>query len=151
MSTSATNPGTVTLDALLSAVRNAVDSGRIGTPVNVRVHWQFSETDLRKAALIVARIANEALGLEVPAWRVRSGKIAASKGNMLNVLGEDRRGRTLLATLFRGESNEFALTVFGNHGILRLEDAGLDEDSLGTIDEEADWWQSLAEAIGPGS
>ena len=147
MSPPATKPGTVSLDALLTAVRNAVDSGRIGSPVNVRVHWQFSGTDVKAAALAAVRIADEALALDEPAWRVRTGKLEASKGRMLNVLGEDRRGRTLLATLCRGEANEFALTVFGNHGTLRLEHAGLDENSLGAVDSDAAWRQSLAEAI----
>lgn len=148
MSPPVTKPGTVSLDALLTAVRNAVDSGRIGSPVNVRVHWQFSGTDVKQAALVAVRIADEALALDEPAWWVRTGKLVASTGRMLNVLGEDRRGRTLLATLCRGEENEFALTVFGNHGTLRLEHAGLDENSLGDVDTDAAWRQSLTKAIG---
>ena len=175
-------PDTVTLDALLSAIRNAVDSGRIGTPVNVRVHWQFSETDMKHAALVAVRIADEALALEEPAWRIRASELEASnsplkkgsdplegvatqgktgrpervrhlfqrtaKGRILNVLGEDRRGRTLLATLCRGDANEFALTVFGNHGTLRLEHAGLEESSLEPVDTDAGWWRDLTESIG---
>jgi hypothetical protein len=148
MSRPVAKPDTVTLDALLSAIRNAVDSGRIGTPVNVRLHWQFSETGVKHAALVAVRIADEALALEEPAWRVRASELEAAKGRILNVLGEDRRGRTLLATLCRGEANEFALTVFGNHGTLRLEHAGLDATSLDALDTEGNWRQSLVEAIG---
>lgn len=148
MSTSATKPGIVTLSSLVSAIRDSVDSGRIGTPVNVRVHWQFSETDLAKAAFVAARIADEALALEEPAWRIRNGASAVTQRRILNLLAEDRRGRTLLATLCRGKVNEFSLTVFGNHGTLRLEHAGLDESSLDELpSSEATWQKSLDEAI----
>ncbi|MFP6764129.1 MAG: hypothetical protein VB858_10935, partial [Planctomycetaceae bacterium] len=66
----------------------------------------------------------------------------------LNVLGKDCHGRTLLVTVCQGAAPEFALTVFGNHGVLRLEHAGLDV-SLPEAREtaEPEWRQGLLQAM----
>lgn len=149
MNAPATVPGQVTFESVLSSIRTAVDSGRIGTPVSVRIHWQCSSSSLREAAVVAVRIADAALTLETPSWRTRPDGTITPQSRILNILGEDRRGRTLLATLCSGSANELTVTVFGNHGTLRLEHAGLDEGSLTSVNCEAPaWQQSLVEAIG---
>jgi len=150
MQTTRAFPGAVTVHSLLAAIRSAVDSGRIGTPVSVRLHWEFSEIPLRDAAVLAVRIADEALALEQPAWRVRTG----NSDRLLNVLGEDRQGRTLLITVCRGTVRGLGLTVFGNHGVLRLEHAGLEELSQESPENikpelaEPVWQQRLLQSIG---
>lgn len=134
MSPSATVPGTVTLESVRSAIQASVRSGRIGTPVNVRIHWQFSDLNPSAAAAVAVQLADAALSLDNPAWRARSGK-ADSKTSQLNVLGEDASGKTVLASLVRGPVPEFAITVFGNHGTLKLEHAALDEATLPDVEE----------------
>ena len=145
MQTTSAFPGAVTVQALLKSVRSAVDSGRIGTPVGVRLHWQCADTPLKDAVLLAARIADEALSLEQTVWRVRTGR----SGRLLNVLGEDRQGRTLLITVCRGAARDLGLTVFGNHGVLRLEHAGLEETSQKLPETtESEWQQGLLQAMG---
>ena len=145
MQTTPAFPGAVTVHSLLTAIRSAVDSGRIGIPVGVRLHWQCTDTGLRDAVLLAVRIADEALSLEQAVWRVRTGR----SGRLLNVLGEDRQGRTLLITVCRGAARELGLTVFGNHGVLRLEHAGLEEPSQKILETtEPEWQQGLLQAMG---
>ena len=115
------------------SVRASVSSGRIGTPVNVRIHWQFSSLSLPAAAAVAVQLADAALSLEKPAWRVRT----AAKNSQVNVLGEDAGGKTVLISLVRGATPEFAVTVFGNHGTLKLEHARLDVDTLPTGNAES--------------
>ena len=136
---------TVTFTDLLNSVRTAIDGGRIGTPVNVRIHWQFKEASPLQASQSAVRIADEALAFEDVVWRVRKDREQTPR--MLNLLGEDRRGRTVLVTLCSGDDPDFEMTVFGNLGTLRLEHAGLDEGSL-TDHSKLEWAQSLASAIG---
>lgn len=133
MSHSATAPGAVTFESVREAMRESVSSGRIGTPVNVRIHWQFSGVKPSAAADVAVQLADAALSLDKPAWRVRT----AAENSQVNVLGEDAGGKTVLISLVRGSTPEFALTVFGNHGTLKLEHASLDEDSLPSGDAES--------------
>ena len=128
MSHSATMPGAVTFDSVREAIRTSVSSGRIGTPVNVRVHWQFSSLCPAAAADVAVQLADAALSLDKPAWRVRT----AAEDTFVNLLGEDTGGKTVLISLVRGAVPEFTVIVFGNHGTLKLEPASLDEDTLPT-------------------
>lgn len=135
MNISSAISGTVTQDALISAIQTVIDSQRIGTAVSVRIHWQVAEVSLRNAAAFAMEIASAALELDGAGWRRRP---ASQDGPVLNVLGEDGRGRTALITLCRSESAEFSATVFGNHGVLRLEHAAIDEKSLRMTDSFAE-------------
>ena len=128
MSHSATMPGAVTFDSVREAIRTSVSSGRIGTPVNVRVHWQFSSLCPAAAADVAVQLADAALSLDKPAWRVRT----AAEDTFVNLLGEDTGGKTVLISLVRRSVPEFTVIVFGNHGTLKLEHASLDEDTLPT-------------------
>lgn len=133
MSHSAAVSGAVTFDSVREAIRASVNSGRIGTPVNVRIHWQFSGLSPSAVAEFAVQLADAALSLDKPAWRVRT----AAENSQVNLLGEEAGGKTVLISLVRGAVPEFAVIVFGNHGTLKLEHARLDEDSLPSGDAES--------------
>lgn len=137
----------VSASDLLAAISAATEGGRVGIPCNVRIHWQVIDNNLTDAAIVAAKIADSALSLDGPTWRVRSCQSDGCR--LLHVLGEDKQGRTALVSLCTGDSSEFSLTVFGNLGTLRLENSGLDESSPLPRDDEP-WMQSLHEAIADG-
>lgn len=142
MSQSATVPGAVAFDSVREAIRSSVSSGRIGTPVNVRIHWQFSSLSPPAAADVAVQLADAALSLDEPAWRVRT----AVEDSLVNLLGEDEGGKTVLISLVRRAVPEFAVIVFGNHGTLKIEHASLDEDTLPTGNAES--VQQFSEMLG---
>ena len=124
-----------------------LSSGRIGQPVNVRLHWQFESgcQSLESAAITAAALADTVLTLELPEWTVRRNKSLDSAKGLLNLLGRDTRGRTLLITLASADSPELSLTVYGNHGVARLNGAHL----IGTAERPPDWLADLEQTLCP--
>lgn len=118
----------VTFDDLAQAIRNAIQAERIGVPVSVRLHWEFEEApvDLRAVADSAIALADAALKFDEPVWRERPQET----GKTLNLLGSDKRGRTALLTLVAASEPSISLTVYGNHGVVRLEDAVLDRATI---------------------
>ncbi len=139
-STTAVAPGLVTLSSVKTTVLAAVNSGRIGDPVNVRLHWQIEEstTDLTGAAIVAAGLADAVLSLANPGWRVRT----RVDGRLLHILGRDDRGRTTLISLCAGDTSTLAVTVYGNHGVVRLEDS-----MVGELDMEEPANDTLAASL----
>lgn len=131
----------ITFPELCNSVRAVLEASRVGTPVNVRLHWEFSESEAEFPAVLTAAvaIADKALQLEEASWRVRRH----ASGRTLNVLGSDRRGRTLLITLVARSEPRTAMTVFGNHGIVRLEEGWVDPDSIPDSFESCSWVPGL--------
>jgi len=113
--------GVVTLSAVKTTLLAATSSGRIGEPVNVRLHWQTgkSTADLTGAAIAAAGLVDAVLRLMNPVWRVRKG----ADGQLLHLLGRDDNGRTTLITLGAGDKSKLAVTVYGNHGVVRMDDS----------------------------
>lgn len=135
----------ITFDELCGSVHTVVGTGRLGTPVNVRLHWEFLESESRLPDVLTAAvaIADEALQLDQPTWRVRRHASART----LNVLGSDTTGRTLMITLVAESQPMTALTVFGNHGIVRLEDGWVALDSIPDSFDDKPWITGLQEAV----
>ncbi len=108
---------------LQSAVNGVVTSGQVGEPVNVRVHWDVADdsADLAEALLAAGALADAALSLTQTRWTVRRD----AHDRLLNALGVDDRGRTALLSASRAASDQISLTVFGNHGVARIEQACL--------------------------
>ena len=139
------NVGRITVSELCDSIRTVLDSGRLGTPVNVRLHWEFSESaSLLQTVLVAAvAIADLALQLEEPVWRVRRHE----SGRTLNLLGSDRRGRTLMITLVAEATPQAALTIFGNHGIVRLDEGWVDLNSIVESAKELSWIAGIQAAF----
>jgi hypothetical protein len=135
----------ITFVELSQSVRSVLETGRLGTPVNVRLHWEFSDQECDIPAVLAAAvaIADEALQLEQPTWRVRRH----ATGRTLNVLGTDQRGRTLLITLVARSEPRTAMTMFGNHGIVRFEDGWVDPDSIPDSLVDHNWFPGLQAAL----
>lgn len=138
--------GRMTVPELCDSVRNALETGRLGTPVNVRLHWEFSESaNLLQTVLTTAvEIADLALQLKEPTWRLRLHE----SGRTLNLLGSDCRGRTLMITLVAEASPQTALTIFGNHGILQLNEGWLDPNSIADSAKQRSWIADIQAASG---
>ena len=137
--------GRMTVSELCDSVRRVLESGRLGTPVNVRLHWEFceSEASFPAIATTAVAIADVALQLQEPVWRVRRH----SSGRTLNILGNDQRGRTLMISLVAKSAPQTAMTIFGNHGIVRREDGWVDPQSVPESLEDCQWAAALKAAI----
>lgn len=131
----------VSFDDLCRTIRTAIDSDRIGEPVNVRLHWEFpaGTRSLKDAAETAVAIADTALALNAPEFRVRH---AAARG-LLHLLCEDSRGRSALITLAEVPTPRFAMTVYGNHGVARIEESVLSPPERKFLTEPPSWLQSL--------
>ncbi len=138
--------GGITVSELCDSIRAVLETGRLGTPVNVRLHWEFSESasQLRTVLMAAVEIADHALQLEEPVWRGRRHE----SGRTLNLLGSDRRGRTLMITLVAEAKPQTALTIFGNHGIVRLDEGWVDLNSIVEPAKEFSWLATIQAAFG---
>lgn len=110
----------VSVAAVEASVKEAVANNGIGQPVNVRLHWQAGPeaSDVRQAMAEALRLANEILDLSDPTVTTRS----AEDGLILHALVRDTQGRSALISIAAGESSTLALTVYGNHGVIRLDE-----------------------------
>ena len=111
----------VSFSELQTAVADVAASGQVGEPVNVRLHWDIEDAsiELPDAISAAAALAAAALHLTETRWIVRRD----TQNRLLNVLGVDDRGRTTLLSVSRSAIDRLSLTVFGNHGVARIEQA----------------------------
>ncbi|MDA0284286.1 MAG: hypothetical protein O3B13_06675 [Planctomycetota bacterium] len=139
------NLGKVTFSELCTSIRSVINTGRLGTPVNVRLHWEFQESKTELSAVLTGAVAlaDEALKLNSPTWRVRRHPC----GRTLNVLGSDSHGRTVMVTLVAESEPRTEITVFGNHGIVRFEDGWIDPHSIPMSLDEHSWVPELLVAL----
>ena len=134
---------------LCDSVERVIQTGRLGTPVSVRLYWEFREStgQLNTVLAAAVSIADCALGLETPVWRIRRH----ASGRTLNVIGTDQRGRSLMISLVARSTPQTALTVFGNHGIVRLDEGWIDPDTLPESFEDRTWFAGLQAAVSGAS
>ena len=135
----------ITHSELCDSVERVVQTGRLGTPVSVRLHWEFRESTGQMNTILAAAvsIADCVLDLETPVWRIRRH----ASGRTLNVIGTDQRGRSLMITLVAQATPQTALTVFGNHGIVRLDDGWVDPATILESVAERSWFAGLQTAL----
>lgn len=111
------------LESVQQTLSAATATGRIGEPVNVRLHCETeSGSSLTDTAVAAVGLVDSILRFSNPQWRCRS-----ASGELLHVLARDDRGRSALITLCTGNQSTLALTVYGNHGVIRLEDCPVSE------------------------
>ena len=134
----------ITFSDLCESIHAVLQTGQLGTPVNVRLHWEFSESASNLFTILAAAVAivDESLQLKTPTWRVRRH----ASGRSLNVLGSDEQGRTLMISLVAEASPQTSLTIFGNHGIVRLDDGWVDPASVPETLNDRSWLNGLRAA-----
>lgn len=127
---------------LVRSLKSLATNGRIGSPVCLRLHWQIEPVASEAAALRdAAALADECFGTAAPVWQIRQ-----SGDCQWNVMGKDPAGRVLLATICRAITPAFALTLIGNRGTVRLEQAGLSPREA-AAEVSGGWCSSLNAAL----
>ena len=135
----------VSLNDLKAAIVAALATGRAGEIVSVRLHWPLPETTATERQILIAAVdlVDVALRLGPTRWRQRR----AGNGRLLHLLGVDDRGRTAVVTVTCGISDNARLTIFGNHGVVRLEQADLQiEFPADDIAPQRPWLAGLGDA-----
>lgn len=114
----------MTLDEIQGALSDAMQTGKLGTPVAARVHLLVDgEVDIAGA---VERIVSMlAPCFEQPPTTVRARRHTTRR--FTSLLLQSGNGRTIFITLGHANRPAFHLLVVGNHGILRLEGGELFE------------------------
>jgi hypothetical protein len=111
----------MTFDNLKRSLNSVLETGTIGTPVSMRVHWQMpgTSTDVCAALAFSMKLCQSVMS-DAPVTLIAR---QASGGTQLNVLVKLENGRTILATIGSGSVSYsvLELLLIGNHGIVRLE------------------------------
>jgi hypothetical protein len=135
-----------TLDDLQTALSDTLATGKIGTPVSLRLHLQLTEPD---ADLFAAMSA--VMQMIEPVFSSSSARLRARQdadARQLNVLLDYTNGETVLLTLGRGCAKQPSLNllVVGNHGVVRLEGGEMIEESAGsTTSSDGTHWKHVVE------
>lgn len=138
----------MTLNELNSTLSETVSSGKIGTPVSLRIHLQLpdSQVDLIAALAAVMRVA-------LPLFQTNARTLMARRDSargQLTALFSLAGGQTVLVTVGRGivDNGCLHLLLIGNHGTVRLEGAEqFDEESLVFPDGPNPWKSPIEESL----
>lgn len=123
----------ISLSELRASLQAALATGKAGEIVNVRLHWQLPVSEvsiddhkglLLQALLNAVDLCDVALQLGPVTWRIR----LSSNARLVHAMGVDDRGRTLIVSVADDADPLVQLTVFGNHGVIRLDHAELATD-----------------------
>jgi len=117
----------MTLDELHSALDDALKAGEIGVPVSLRLHVQLAAADTDAVGLLSALmpLAERAFGSQPQRLMVRR----CENADQLSVLFDYAGGQTCFVTAGKGctKHSSLQLVLFGNHGVVRLEEGQLVE------------------------
>ena len=132
----------MTFDDLKRTLCSVLETGKIGTPVSMRVHWQIpkTSTDVCAAFASSMKLCHSVMKGSPSTLIARQ----AAGSTQLNVLVTLENGRTILATIGSGCVNyaELKLLLIGNHGVVRLEGEGRIDELLLTNDDEVQQWKT---------
>jgi hypothetical protein len=132
----------MTTDDLQNALTAAIATGRIGTPVALRVHAIVASDSFNPAAALdaVIGLAGTAFPTKPQQMTARSG----GAGQQWNVLLIYAGGQTLSFSIASSPAstggNRLHLLLIGNHGIIRLEGKELVDDCSEKSPENATYW-----------
>ena len=135
----------MTLDDLNHALRQTIDGGKIGTPVALRMHLQFSDDSTDQLA-VIAGVIERANGL------FASGPsrcmVRSNRDQQVTALISYAAGQTLFVTVGRGVATQSQthLLLIGNHGVANLDGLEFDEAAFCSKDEESASWRGLLQA-----
>lgn len=142
-----------TFDDLSRAVTAALETGKIGTPVAMRLYVRCADDSIDPAAVLNA------------AASLAGAIFSASPQNLTARFSEDRRqlnvllgyadGQTLLLSVIGDVAGDGCdLLLIGNHGIVRLEGGELfdavEPDSVSPDGETDRWQQLIAQSLATG-
>ena len=135
----------MTFDDLKRSLHNVSDTGKIGTPVSMRVHWQMPETSTEVCAALasIMNLCHSVMKGSPTTVIARQ----TSGGTQLNVLVTLENGRTILATVGSGSVSYsvLELLLIGNHGIVRLEGEDRIDKRVLTNDEGVQRWKNAVD------
>lgn len=109
----------MTFDEVRNALSDAVQTGKLGTPVAARVHLLVDDNEVD-----VAGAAEKLLTMLTPCFDQPPATIRARRhdsGRVQSLLMQTRNGQTIFITIGRSDRSSLHLLVVGNHGIVRLE------------------------------
>lgn len=135
----------MTFQSLFATVRDAVATGKIGTPVSLRLHADFPDASMDLGAVVDTIMTETGPLFPAARWTVMAKRNAS--GRQLTALLQNDAGRTVFVTLNCGGTRaaRLSLLVIGNHGVLRLE--GGDEIDGSFVESAPDAsWRSAIEA-----
>ena len=135
----------MTFDDLKRSLYSVLETGKIGTPVSMRVHWQLPETstDVCPALASIIKLCQSVMKASPSTVIARQ----TSEGTQLMVLVTLENGRTIMATVGSGSvsCSVLELLLIGNHGIVRLEGEGRIEERVLTNDDDVQWWKTAVD------
>ncbi len=132
----------MTFDDLKRTLCSVLETGKIGTPVSMRVHWQMPKTSTDVCAALASGMnLCQSLMKDSPSTLIAR---QASVGTQLNVLVTLENGRTVLVTVGSGCVHDavLELLLIGNHGVVRLEGEDQIDEPLLTHDDEVQQWKT---------
>ena len=121
----------MTLEEIKSTLLSTIETGRIGTPVSLRLYVQLTKADWNLVDLGVQLLAVARVVFDSDVAMIQSQSNA--RQSQISVLAESLTGRTVSLTIGAGHAKEpqFDLLLVGNHGVARLEGLeDFDESSL---------------------
>ena len=138
----------MTLNELNNTLSETVSSGKIGTPVSLRIHLQLSDSqvDLVEALAALMRVS-------LPLFQTNARRLMARRDSgqrQLTALFSLAGGQTVLVTVGRGavDNGSLHLLLIGNHGTVRLEGSEqFDEESLVFPDGPNPWKSPIEESL----
>ena len=135
----------MTFNDLKRALCSVLETGKIGTPVSMRVHWQMPKTSTDVCAALASSMdLCQSVMRDVPFTLIAR---QASVGTQLNVLVTFVNGRTILVTVGSGcvSYSALELLLIGNHGVVRLEGECRIDELLLTNDDEVQQWKAAVD------
>lgn len=135
----------MTFDDLKRSLYSVLETGKIGTPVSMRVHWQMpgTSTDVCVALASSMSLCHSVMKGSPSTLIARQ----TSGGTQLNVLVTLENGRTILVTVGSGavSYSVLELLLIGNHGIVRLEGEGRIDELRLTNDDDVQRWKTVVD------
>ena len=136
----------MTLDDIQGALSDAMQTGKLGTPVAARVHLLVDgEVNIAGAVERIAAMLSPCF--ELPSETVRARRHAS--GRVSSLLMQTGNGRTIFISIGQTDRPALHLLVVGNHGVLRLEGGDcLEPVSFDRTENE--WSAQIAESCESG-
>lgn len=136
----------MTIDELQQTLKKAVDCGKIGVPVALRMHLQMADATAELYALVSQSLEMAFANFRADEWRLMARRDPT--GRQLNLLLDNRGGQTVLLTVGKGSAveNRLDLLLIGNHGIVRLEGAEFFEPTKSPTTPTIARWREFVEA-----
>lgn len=133
----------MTIDDLRRALTVAIATGKIGTPVALRVHAIVASDSFDPAAAldIVIGLAGIAFPTKPKRMTARSDPAGRQWNVLLNYAGGQTLSFSIASSPACSGGNCLHLLLIGNHGIIRLEEAELFDDCSEKSMENVVYWR----------